>query len=95
MPFLIKMFYFFILSIHFIFFFGFFNQAGKVWAVEVGLDKRFKELLYILDYQVCQRADFFVREKNALTHVKQQHAFWLELSNVFDCVSQKDNILLS
>jgi hypothetical protein len=75
MPFLIKMFYFFIiLSIHLIFFFGFFNQknTGKDWAVEVGLDKRFKELLYILGTKLsqrAQRADFFVREKIALTHV--------------------------
>jgi hypothetical protein len=77
MPFLIKMFYFFILSIHFIFFlvFSIKKRAGKDCAVEVGLDKRFKELLYILGTKLsqrAQRADFFVREKIALTHVKQQ-----------------------
>jgi hypothetical protein len=33
-----------------------------------------------------QPADFFVREKVALTHVKQQ---------TFDCVSQKENVLFN
>jgi hypothetical protein len=36
-----------------------------------------------------QPADFFVREKVALNN---NNAFWLELSNAFDCVSQKENI---
>jgi hypothetical protein len=43
-----------------------------------------------------QPAGFFVREQVALTHVKQTTIMgfgWnLELSNAFDCVSQKENI---
>jgi hypothetical protein len=38
---------------------------------------------------------FLVREKVALTHVKQQQCIWMELSNAFDCVSQKENIRLN
>jgi hypothetical protein len=45
--------------------------------------------------KVSQRADFLVREKVALTHVKQQQCIWLELSNTFDCVSHKENVLLN
>jgi hypothetical protein len=36
-----------------------------------------------------------IREKVALAHVKQQQCIWLELSNAFDCVSQKEKILLN
>jgi hypothetical protein len=46
-------------------------------------------------YKLSQRADFLVGEKVALTHVKQQQCIWLEVSNAFDCVSQKENILLN
>jgi Ni2+-binding GTPase involved in maturation of urease and hydrogenase len=43
-----------------------------------------------------QPADFFVREQVALTHtLNNNNAFWLELSNAFDCVSQKENIFLN
>jgi hypothetical protein len=42
-----------------------------------------------------QRADFLVREKVFLAHAKQQQCIWLELSNAFDCLSQKENILLN
>jgi hypothetical protein len=43
------------------------------------------------------QADFLVRKKVALTHVKQQQCiwFWFELSNAFDCGSRKENILLN
>jgi hypothetical protein len=54
------------------------------------------ELWYKFDgTKVSQRADFLVREIVALTHVKQQQCIWLELSNAFDCVSQKEKILLN
>jgi hypothetical protein len=45
--------------------------------------------------KVSQRVDFLVLEKVALTHVKQQQCILLELSNAFDCLSQKENILLN
>jgi hypothetical protein len=45
--------------------------------------------------KLSQRADFLVREKVAPAHVKQQQCICLDLSNVFDCVSQKENILLN
>jgi hypothetical protein len=50
---------------------------------------------YLIKSKVSQRADFLVRVKVALTHVKQQQCIWLELSNAFDCVSKKENILLN
>jgi hypothetical protein len=35
-------------------------------------------------------------EKKLLCHTfNNNNAFWLELSNAFDCVSQKENILLN
>jgi hypothetical protein len=43
--------------------------------------------------KVSQRADFFVREKVLLTH--NNNEFRMELSNAFDCVSQKEKILLN
>jgi hypothetical protein len=46
-------------------------------------------------YKLRQRADFLVREEVALTHVKQQQSFCLKLSNAFNCVSQKETILLN
>jgi hypothetical protein len=37
----------------------------------------------------------FLFEGKLLQHtLNNNNAFWLELSNAFDCVSQKDNILL-
>jgi hypothetical protein len=45
--------------------------------------------------KVSQGADSLVRDKVALTHVKRQQWIWLKLSNAFDCVSQKENILLN
>jgi hypothetical protein len=45
--------------------------------------------------KLSQRADFFAGEKVALTHVKQQKSVWQFQPNAFDCVSQKENILLN
>jgi hypothetical protein len=48
---------------------------------------------FIMKYSVG--FDFLVGEEVALTHVKQQQCIWLELSNEFDCMSQKENIFLN
>jgi hypothetical protein len=59
------------------------------------------QIFYITDnfccftFKLSHGADFLVQEKVALTHVKQQQCIWLELSNAFDCASQKENILLN
>jgi hypothetical protein len=45
--------------------------------------------------KLSQGADFLVLEEVALTHVKHQQCICLELSNAFDCVRQKENILLN
>jgi hypothetical protein len=34
---------------------------------------------------------FLDQERVSLAHAKQQQCIWLELSNAFDCVSQKEN----
>jgi hypothetical protein len=52
-------------------------------------------LYQCINSKLSQRAFFLVREKVTLTHVKQQPCIWLELSNAFDCVSQKEKLLLN